>query len=399
MTNPWFWGVVGDAERPSFFELVVLSRLENGISPAINYFIQVMRRYSTLFELIAQFRPEIRAIMGYYIEKHYLETYASSFAEHMYGLRRISVSGGGYTGIDSHTISGESVRLSLLCLVALPYLRSKIHQLFMLFSEHTDGASVLSASSGFFPSFSNPSSQDSLTTASTTPFYRDRQRQRTYQRMGEIFNGIWKFIKFFYEFSYLLRRGMSFSPTLAFCGLSLRRLTASDRLGQQRDMKMRRAASVAAATAAESLARQQGGFTLFRFRFMNLLHKFTKKSISSLQLSLLFITISFKFIEWYNAPTPDNNNLGSERNDFRPPPPIKMQIRQRESVEANETQNKQDLSSCGLCYQKRYNPAASPDGVLYCYPCIFRYVEKHGCCPNSGVACTIEQIRKLTGVS
>ena len=48
------------------------------------------------------------------------------------------------------------------------------------------------------------------------------------------------------------------------------------------------------------------------------------------------------------------------------------------------------------CVQLRTNPAmVEVSGYAFCYPCAFRYVSEHGCCPVTRYTATVDNVRRL----
>ena len=72
-----------------------------------------------------------------------------------------------------------------------------------------------------------------------------------------------------------------------------------------------------------------------------------------------------------------------------PPPPDKA--RRAEGGLAMPT----DPTQCPICRSERSNPAANHTGYVFCYPCIFTYVQQHQRCPVTHITSSQDQIRKL----
>ena len=53
------------------------------------------------------------------------------------------------------------------------------------------------------------------------------------------------------------------------------------------------------------------------------------------------------------------------------------------------------MLDCPLCGKGRVNPAALPSGYVFCYACVFEWVEERGGCPVTGERCGVEDIRKI----
>ena len=55
-----------------------------------------------------------------------------------------------------------------------------------------------------------------------------------------------------------------------------------------------------------------------------------------------------------------------------------------------------DPTLCPLCLRRRTNPAlVATSGYVYCYPCAYRSVEAHGCCPVTRIPARVDHIRRL----
>ena len=50
---------------------------------------------------------------------------------------------------------------------------------------------------------------------------------------------------------------------------------------------------------------------------------------------------------------------------------------------------------CPICNKERTNPAMIPSGFVFCYPCIFNYIESHNTCPVTLLPVTVDQVRKI----
>lgn len=68
------------------------------------------------------------------------------------------------------------------------------------------------------------------------------------------------------------------------------------------------------------------------------------------------------------------------------PPPKPLQL-----ASDRERQTK----ICEICQAKRKNPAACLSGYVFCYPCIYRYVNENHKCPVTGIACETKAIRRI----
>jgi peroxin-12 len=56
----------------------------------------------------------------------------------------------------------------------------------------------------------------------------------------------------------------------------------------------------------------------------------------------------------------------------------------------------EDPTICPLCRDPRTNPAAlAASGLLFCYPCVFKYVERHRRCPVTHLPATIDMLIRI----
>lgn len=127
-----------DPFRPSFFELAAQEQLSDLLKPALRYTLSVLaqRNPRYLLRIVNRF-DEVYALLMWAIERHYLRTWGSSFAENFYGLRRRrrpgiatprakTASSARSTQQTMEALRPVDVYVSLFTLVGLPYLRAKL---------------------------------------------------------------------------------------------------------------------------------------------------------------------------------------------------------------------------------------------------------------------------------
>jgi hypothetical protein len=54
-----------------------------------------------------------------------------------------------------------------------------------------------------------------------------------------------------------------------------------------------------------------------------------------------------------------------------------------------------DQTLCPLCNEPRVHPTASSSGCVFCYKCIFEYVDQNKRCPVTSLPCMVSQIRRI----
>ena len=101
----------------------------------------------------------------------------------------------------------------------------------------------------------------------------------------------------------------------------------------------------------------------------------------ALPMSLTF----FRFLEWWYAS--DYHKKSSD--DPIPPPPPRL------TRHARGLPLPLDPEACAICLKKRKNPAMTPTGYLFCYPCIYQHAQDHPTCPITLAPMDASQIRKI----
>ena len=108
---------------------------------------------------------------------------------------------------------------------------------------------------------------------------------------------------------------------------------------------------------------------------------------AAVQYSVIVGVLGFKFFEWWYTPEVQELAQQSSTETAPPPPPIELV---KPSVEPVDTAS----VACPLCKERCTNMAACPSGFVYCYPCVYAYIEEHGRTPKGGLPCTTNDIRK-----
>lgn len=107
---------------------------------------------------------------------------------------------------------------------------------------------------------------------------------------------------------------------------------------------------------------------------------------------LLILGIAgYKFLEWMYSEEGAAKIRSTGTDAPIPPPPLAPNV----SPNASILQTTLNSSTCPICQRKRVNPAASISGFVFCYPCLYRYVEEHGQCPATQIRCSVESITKI----
>lgn len=273
----------------------------------------------------------------FFLERYFLRHFGSSMTEYLYGLKRVPLS----------DRKRPDVNVALFCLVVVPYVHRKCEEFFV--DEEV-----------FLRSYSS-----SQTSSREMKWRIFRLKAYRFVRTSSISACA------LFKLLYSINRTEYFSPLLAYAETTLRRVSLADIRERQRVVEKRSTG---------------GSFS----------HRLFQRLIKTLQTSLMFSAVMFKFLEWYYAPSNASRRDRALRssqdrfptNDVPPPPslpsstitPLRCGVRE---------------GSCPLCGRIRRNPAASSSGVVYCYACIVPYVRENGVDPSTGMRCDVNEIRRL----
>lgn len=185
---------------------------------------------------------------------------------------------------------------------------------------------------------------------------------------------------FLYQWLYLFGDTPYFSPFLRYMKTVLVRVTADDEeVFRQNEAKYRE----------KVLAKLRGSGLANRIR--QLVVRATWATEDHSYLLLLLSIAGYKYIEWMYSEEGVSSKLQFTKTDAPvPPPPLPPQFSGQAVALVT-----MDPTLCPLCKNKRANPAMTPAGYVFCYPCIYHYVEKNGECPITQIKCELAAIAKI----
>lgn len=391
-----------DDQKPSLFELLAEQQLASLIPPSLRYLLAVAthRRPRYLLRVLNSF-DELYALLSLVVERYYLKVYGGGFTENFYGLKRervLRIRGGEIrrAQLGAQNEVRETLKLrdsdvwkNLAVMVLLPYLKRKLDE-----SHDIHAASVNMLG----------------------PSYQDRER---YPGDGTLRQKVFWFYKWFlrkvypsvnaaYYFSllafnlaYLFDGSKYHSPFLWLIGTRIRRLNSADR----------RAIALATDPPAPTTrpgARPGQTNSIFNPRMMT--RTIGPRMLSSLRILLPASIFALKFLEWWHA-SDFARQLSRKANEgLELPPPIisglpsqatKKPLTSKDTAES--TSEKPALSRhdsglgsppissttglpiltvpapsddlCPICRRSIQTPTAAQTGFVYCYACIFKWVE------------------------
>ncbi|XP_041347414.1 peroxisome assembly protein 12-like [Gigantopelta aegis] len=322
------------AEIPTIFEVLAQDSLMSIVRPAVKHAVRVLaENRPETFSWLLQYFDELYCLLDFTVQRYYLQKYGASFAENFYDLKRVPANS------SSSRLPKTRQWTSLVCLVLIPYVKTKVDQMFEDL-RHRYGPSGR-ISSGHHPAI--------------------RKFLQAFLAAYPYVHMTWEGACLWYQLAYMLGQGRFHSPFLHLSGTELRRLGEDD-LPTQQDRKH--------VSWADARLAQRIGII-------------TRKSLSAAAVTVstsLSVGVFFlQFLEWWYS---SDTNAPSLTALPIPDPP----------------QNDYQGSSCicPLCARTRTNDTAlSVSGYVFCYPCIHGYIQKHGCCPVTGFPARTDHMIKL----
>lgn len=389
-----------------FTELLSEQQLSALIPPSLRYLLAVAthRHPRYLLRILNSF-DEVYAALSLLVERHYLRSYGGSFTENFYGLKRervLRIHGGEVprAALGAPDEVRESLKLkdgdiwkNLAVMVGIPYLKRKLDESYDIHAAH---ANLLG------PQFTN---RDQLPAQATI-----RQRIMYYYKwfLRHIYpsvNAAFYFSMLAFNLAYLFDGTKYHSPFLYLIGTRIRRMNAAD-------YKAIALASNPPPSAAKPGARPGQTNSIFSPR--TLTHTVYPRLLSSLKILLPTSIFALKFLEWWHA-SDFARQLNRKANEgLELPAPIISGLLEpalaapskakKSGVTFDDAQDQEKTSEaapavrnppiaassllpiltvppaysselCPICLKPITTPTASPAGYVYCYTCIFRWVE------------------------
>lgn len=427
-----------DPFRPTFFELIASSQLRSLLSPAARFTLSVLaQRNPRIFLRTFNSFEELWALCMFFIERHYLTTWGSSFAENFYGLRRRRRKGLSESNSRlppskyPDKLTKAQVYACLLFLVGVPYLKNKVHEWWerngggiddeVLFGDEqeanmqSDQSNQGNSGGGgltFTGEFESESSMESSSRKRLMAKISSMaQVAKTHTLKAYPYaTSFWQLWILSYNIRYLFNHTPYWRPYLSFLKLEIKRVGPND---------------------------YPSSIPLLPPNLPNPLREpaeFTRRMVSSspyiffesLKYALPASLFFFKFLEWwYSSENPRRSRRGGggdgETGDgsghgsvgFGAPKPLlpsdkgvlyrrlKGYIQPQLTVSPDEddddggsddekqhSRNRPSTSpslihnTCPICGSLPIqNPAVLSTGYAFCYTCITAYVEKHNRCP------------------
>ncbi|KAI4268965.1 MAG: hypothetical protein LQ337_007548, partial [Flavoplaca oasis] len=217
-----------DEQKPSLFELLSEQQLARLIPPSLRYLLAVAthRRPRYLLRVLNSF-DELYALLMLAVERHYLQTYGGGFTENFYGLKRervLRIKGGEAPRASraAPTLMRETLRLkerdiwkNLAIMVGLPYLKRKLDESYDI---HVPQASILG------PQYNRNTLPSNATLRERIIYYYKWFLRNVYPSI----NAAYYFSLLAFNLAYLFDNTKYFSPFLWLVGTRIRRMGQAD---------------------------------------------------------------------------------------------------------------------------------------------------------------------------
>lgn len=110
---------------------------------------------------------------------------------------------------------------------------------------------------------------------------------------------------------------------------------------------------------------------------------------NSTKIMTLAVLFGFKWVEWFFME--EDKLIQRKKLPVPPPPKILKSINM-----TTDNMNKCIKNNlCLICGNKRINSSCIPSGYVFCYNCIFPFIQKNKYCPITKLSCSTIQIRRI----
>ncbi|KAF2217305.1 hypothetical protein CERZMDRAFT_31842 [Cercospora zeae-maydis SCOH1-5] len=407
-----------DDQKPSLFEILSENELNSLIPPSLRYLLAVAthRNPRYLLRILNNF-DELYALLSLALERFYLRNYGGGFTENFYGLKRervLRIKGGESTRArlgapkevrETLQLRDGDVWKNLAVMVGIPYIKRKLDESYDI---HASGINMLG------------------------PAYRDRERYPAEGKLKDKImwvykwflrkcypsvNAVYYFSLLAFNLAYLFDGTKYHSPFMWIIGSRIRRLNDAD---------SKAIAMALEPKAAPPPARPGQTTSLFSPRMMS--RVLQPKVVTALKLLLPTSIFALKFLEWWHN-SDFARQLSKKANEGLelPPPSVsglpsaaraaakKSEETEKKAEFADEKGERPARSSslrrdsglegppisatsmlpiltvpppltadeegenvtalCPICVQAIQTPTAAQTGYVYCYTCIFKWVD------------------------
>ncbi|XP_071724830.1 peroxisome biogenesis protein 12 [Rutidosis leptorrhynchoides] len=386
--------VGGQGTRPTFFEMAAAQQLPASLRAALTYSIGVLALRRPFFHKVLDYEDEFFALLMTVLETHSLRTTDASFSESLYGLRRRAVKIRAEKD-DAQFKSGDKMRhsglekrqrvLSVVFMVVLPYLKSKLHWIYNKEREARLQASLWGPSGDSFDDVDTfDVGESSLVSRETTSDGETTVRMQLEKKIKKVIAACYPWIhatseglSFTYQLLYLLDATGFYSLGLQALGVEVCRATGQELMDTSSRISKIRSQERDRLRGPPWLKTVQGALLSCSYAVLDYA-----------QTGLIAAVFIFKMMEWWYQSAEERMSAPTV---YPPPPPPP-----RPKVAKDGISLPGDRTLCPLCTQKRANPSVvTISGFVFCYSCIFKYISQYNHCPVTLMPAAVDQIRRL----
>ncbi|KAL1542254.1 ubiquitin-protein ligase peroxin 12 [Salvia divinorum] len=384
--------VGGQGTRPTFFEMSAAQQLPSSVRAALTYSLGVFALRRPFIHKILDYEDEFFALLMLVLETHSLRTTDASFSESLYGLRRrgakIKLKKSNLLTNSADEVRHTGLRkrqkvLSVVFLVVLPYLKSKLQSTYNREREANLQASLWGDSDerfdGDFVTGDN-NSFGSRDVSNIEASARDRCIKRVRKIVGACYPWLHagnEGLSFAYQLLYLLDATGFYSLGLHALGIHVCRATGQELMDTSSRISKIRSRERERLRGSPWLKALQGGLLSCAYAVLDYA-----------QTGLIAAVFFFKMMEWWYQSAEERMSAPTVYPPPPPPPPPKVA---KEGIPLPP-----DRTLCPLCLQKRANPSVmAVSGFVFCYTCVFKYTNQYKRCPVTLMPASVDQIRRL----
>ncbi|GMI65163.1 ABERRANT PEROXISOME MORPHOLOGY 4, PEROXIN-12, peroxin-12 [Hibiscus trionum] len=385
--------VGGQGTRPTFFEMAAAQQLPASLRAALTYSIGVLALRRPILHKVLDYEDEFFTLLMLVLETHSLRTTDASFAESLYGLRRraakirtkqADIRSKTGDGIQHSNLEKRQRVLSVVFLVVLPYLKSKLHSIYNKEREARLQASLWGPVDervedvDYF--VEGEASIASTTSTEAEATIRTRLSKNIQKIIGLCYpwvHATTEGLTFTYQLLYLLDATGFYSVGLHALGIHVCRATGQELMDTSSRISKIRSRERERLRGPPWVKAVQGA-----------LLKCAYVVLDYAQTGLIAAVFIFKMMEWWYQSAEERMSAPTVYPPPPPPPPPK--------VAKDGIPLPPDRTICPLCSQKRANPSVvTVSGFVFCYACIHKYVSQYKRCPVTLMPSDIDQIRRL----
>lgn len=329
--------------KPSIFSIIAQENLLDLFQSSFKHFFKWL---IDNYEFLHKFKSHTDFLyLGIHssIELLYLNYRNALFSEYFYGLKRDR----------KQTVKAKA--LSILASIIIPFMKSKLDEAYETLERDVD---------------EHP------------PRIMNNKRKRIIERLKEIFLKIYPYLHLAWSLSFWYFRLTFIFDLTEFSSPLLKLINV--KLFNSDD--------------------EQDSWPIYK----SIKNKLLKKIFYYLNYAFTGLLFFIQFIDWYQNLSDDEefvdeqyskkdlnisllneNNFPIDRNSSCMEPP-------KLSSNLLNIHNINNTTACPICNCKRTNECAlSTSGFVFCYPCIFKYIKKHNCCPVTKLPCNVNNLVRI----